>query len=143
MFDAESGSNLDLNISLVHPWSSDVFPSSAEATVVAANRRETRKMSKYKQHKLPGGSVVKVVPLLMKHFGSWGEARKFLQKLAAFSSDEAGRPNAVEFLDFWRKRFSVQLQKCNVQDISKKLSMLCGGSERPDSLSTQFIRHYS
>ena len=140
MFDAESGSNLDLDISLAHPWSSDVFPSSAEATGVAANRRETRKVSKYEQHKLPEGSVVKVVPLVMEHFGSWGEeARKFLQKLAAFSSDEAERPNAVEFLDFWRKRFSVQLQKCNVQVISKKLSMLCGRSERPDSLSTHFF----
>ena len=99
-------------------------------------------MAKYKQHELPGGSVVKVVPLAMEHFGSWGgEARKFLQKLAAFSSDEAGRPNVVEFLDFWRKRFSVQLQKCNVQVISKKLSMLCSGSERLDSLSTQFFPH--
>ena len=97
-------------------------------------------MARYKQHKLPGGSGVKVVSLVMEHFGSWGEeARKFLQKLAAFSSDEAGRPNAAEFLDFWRKMFSVQLQKCNVQVISKKLSMLCGGSERPDSLSIQFF----
>ena len=54
MFDAELGANLDLDISLAHPWSSDVFPSSAEATGVAANRRETRKMAKYEQHKLPG-----------------------------------------------------------------------------------------
>ena len=78
----------------------------------------------------------------MEHFASWGEeARNFLQKQAAFSSDEAGRPNAAEFLDFWRKRFSGQLQKCNVQVISKKLSMLCGGSERPDSHSAQFFSH--
>ena len=139
MFDAESRYNIDLDISLAHPWSADVFSSSAEATGVADNRRETRKMSKYEQHKLPGGSAVKVLPVVMEHFGSWGEARNFLLKLAAVSSDEAGRPNAAEFLDFWRKRFSVQLQKCNVQVISKKLSMLCVGSERPDSLSTQFF----
>ena len=37
MFDAESGSNIDLDISLAHAWSSDVFPSSAEATGFAAN----------------------------------------------------------------------------------------------------------
>ena len=42
-------------------------------------------MAKYEQHKLPGGSAVKVVPLVMEHFGSWvEEARNFLQKLAAF-----------------------------------------------------------
>ena len=78
----------------------------------------------------------------MEHFRLWGEeARKFLQKLAVFSSDEAGRPNVAEFLDFWRKRFFVQLQKCNVKVIAKELSMLCGGSERPDSLSTQYFLH--
>ena len=70
MFDAESDANIDLDISLAHPWSSDVFPSSAETTGVAANQRETRKMANYEQHKLPGGSVVKVVPLVMEHFGS-------------------------------------------------------------------------
>ena len=37
---------------------------------VAANQRETRKMSTYEQHKLSGGSVVKVVPRVMEHFGS-------------------------------------------------------------------------
>ena len=42
-------------------------------------------MSKYEQHKLPGGSIVKVVPLFMEHFGSRGEeTRKFFQKLTAF-----------------------------------------------------------
>ena len=97
MVDAKLSSNLDLDILLAHPWSSDFFPSSAEATGAAANRRETRKMSKYEQHKLLGGSVVNVVPLIMEHFGSWGEeVGQFLQKLAAFSSDEAGRPNAAQ-----------------------------------------------
>ena len=67
-------------------------------------RRESRNMSKYEQLKLLRGSVVKVVPLVMEYFESWREeARKFLQKLAAVSSDEARRPNAAEFLDFWRK----------------------------------------
>ena len=85
MFDAGSGANIDLDISLTHPWSSDVFPCSAEATGVAANRRETRKMSKYEQHNLPGCSVVKVVPLAMEHFGSWGgEARIFCRNWQPF-----------------------------------------------------------
>ncbi len=70
MFDAEAGSNIDFDNSLAHTWSSDVFPSSVEETGVAANQRETRKMAKYEQHKLPGGSVVKVIPPVMEHFGS-------------------------------------------------------------------------
>ena len=31
------------------------------------------KMSKYEQHKLPGGSLANVILLVMEHFGSWGE----------------------------------------------------------------------
>ena len=85
MFDTKWSSNLDLDILLAHPWSLDVFPSSAEATEVAANQRETRKMSKYEQHKLPGGSVVNVVPLVMQHFRSWGEeAGKFCRNWQPF-----------------------------------------------------------
>ena len=99
MFDAESGANIDLDISLAHPWSSDVFPSSAEATGVAANRRETRKMAKYEQHKLPGVSVVKVVPLVIEHFGSWGEeARKFCRNWQPFHQM---KQEDLMLLNFW------------------------------------------
>ena len=77
-----------------------------------------------------------------EHFGTWGEQGvKFLKKLSNQSSDEAGRPNAPEFLDFWRKRFYIQLQKCNAQVILKKLSGLCGGPEKPMALSTQVFPH--
>ena len=51
-----------------------------------------------------------------EHFGRWGdEARNFLQHLGKRSLDEVGRPNIGEFMDFFRKRFSIQLQKCNVK----------------------------
>ncbi len=43
---------------------------------VAANQRETRKMYTYEQHKLSGGSVAKVMPLVMEHFGSWEKKRE-------------------------------------------------------------------
>ena len=99
-------------------------------------------MFKYEQHKLPGGSVVKAVPLVMEHFELWGgEARKFLQNLASFHQMKQEDLMLQNFLDFWRKTFSAQLQKHNVQVMSKKLSMFCGGSERPDSLSTQILLH--
>ena len=37
------GSNVDLDISLAHPWSSDIFPSSAVVSSAAAERRADRK----------------------------------------------------------------------------------------------------
>ena len=142
MFDVDVGSNIDLDISLAHPWSSEIYPSSAEKIGAAASLREARKKAKYDHLKLPGGSTSNVIPLVLEHFGTWGEQGvKFLKKLSNQSSDEAGRPNAPEFLDFWRKRFSIQLQKCNAQVISKKLSGLCGRPEKPMALSTQVFPH--
>ena len=59
-----------------HTLGAQMFSQALLRQRVAANRRETRKMAKYEQHKLPGGSVVKVVPLVMEHFGSWGERQE-------------------------------------------------------------------
>ena len=57
MFDVDVGSNIDLDISLAHPWSSEIYPSSAEKIGAAASLREARKKAKYDHLKLPGGST--------------------------------------------------------------------------------------
>ena len=62
------------------------------------------------------------------------------KKMAKKSSDEVGRLNAAKFIDFWNKRFSVQLQKCNANVISKKSSSLTGVN-RSDFYATQFFSH--
>ena len=37
-----------------------------------------------------------MIPLVMEHFGRWGEeGRKYLQKLAQKSTNEVGLPNAA------------------------------------------------
>ena len=82
-----------------------------------------------------------MIPLVMEHFGRWGEeARKYLRKLAQGSTDGVGRPNAAEFVDFWRKRFSVQLQRCNSRVILKKLSAF-DIKDTCNEYSTQYFRH--
>ena len=53
-FDSDSGNNVDLEISLTHPWSSDIFPSSAGVSGAAAERRAERKKEKYSKQQLPG-----------------------------------------------------------------------------------------
>ena len=40
------------------------------------------------------------------------------------SSDKVGQLNAAEFIDFWPKRSSVELQKCSARVISKEVSSL-------------------
>ena len=42
-FDPNKGCNVDLDIALAHPWSSDIFPRSSETDGAAAERREDRK----------------------------------------------------------------------------------------------------
>ena len=70
MFDVNLGSNIDLDISLEHPWSSETYPSSAEKIGAAASLREARKKAKYDRLKLPGGSKSNVIPLVLEHFGT-------------------------------------------------------------------------
>ena len=140
-FNLDIGNNVDLDISLAHPWSSDIFPSSAGVSGAAAEKRADRKKEKYSKQQLPGGIIDTVTPLVMEHFGAWGiDGWKLLCKLSKKSSDKVGRPNAAEFIDFWSKRFSIQLQKCNARVISTKLSSL-SEDNRCDIFATQYFSH--
>ena len=90
-FDPDKGYNVDLDIALAHPWISDIFPKSSESDGAAAERREERKKAKYAKENLPGGSTVSFIPLVIEHFGRWGEMGKnFLERLAKKSRDELG-----------------------------------------------------
>ena len=66
----------------------------------------------------------------------------FLQKISKHSLYGIGKPNALEFIDSWRKRFSVQLQKYNAKVVLKKSSALCSdGVNKLVSYGTQFFSH--
>ena len=76
-------------ISLTHPWSSDIFPSSAGVSGAAAERRAERKKEKHSKQQLPGGIIATVTPLVMEHVGPWGiDGWKLLCKLSKKSSDK-------------------------------------------------------
>ena len=131
VFDTDNGKNIDLDISLAHPWSKDVIKLAAREQGFAAKRREDRKKTKYEQELLPGGSAPNMIPLVYEHFGHWGsEAESFLCHLAKKSRNAEGQQNTVEFLNYWRRRFSVSLQRCNAKVVLKKISRLsCGVNE--------------
>ena len=79
-FDPDKGYNVDLDIALAHPWSSDIFPRSSESDGAAAERREERKKAKYAKENLPGVSTVSFILLVIEHFGRWGEMGKTFWK---------------------------------------------------------------
>ena len=123
VFDTGVGSNVELDISLAHPWSSDIFPTSASKDGAAASKREDRKVARYERERYPGGLSVRVVPLVVEHFGRWGKkAEAYLDDLSKRSRDGFGRLNRAEFKDYWRKRLSIQLQRCNASVLLRKVS---------------------
>ena len=77
------------------------------------------------EEQLPGGYEANCMPLVFEHFGRWGsEAEDFLQCLAKQSISISGSQNISNFKNFWRKRLSTILQRCNAQVMLKKLSRL-------------------
>ena len=71
------------------------------------------------------GTPSTCVPLVFEHFGRWGEqAHQFLDQLSLQSVDEDGRENSKEFKTFWRRCFSVALQRCNASVLRRKLSRI-------------------
>ena len=93
-FNCGSGSSVELDVAMAHPWSSDIFPTSAITDGAAARRREKRKEDKYQHERLPAGDFLSFVPLVFEHFGRWGEkAEGFLKELSKESTDEDGHRN--------------------------------------------------
>ena len=113
VFDQQSGTTLDLDIAVVHPWCSDVLGKAEKEDGAAAARREEIKTRKYQQEKLAViGVVASCKPLVLEIFGRWGwSAQNYLCSLSALYQDEDGRNNPVEFKAIWRKRMSIILQK--------------------------------
>ena len=78
VFDTGIGSNIELDIALAHPWSSNIFPTLVTVEGAAAAGRKDRKLARYKREKYPGGLSVRMVPLVLEHFGKMGQEGKDL-----------------------------------------------------------------
>ena len=131
-------------MALAHPRSSDVFPRSADTDGAGALTQEESKKIKYSSETKVGGTSVKMIHLVMEHFSRWdSDGLKYLQHLSKSSVDELGKPNPSEFLDHWRKIFSVQLQKCNSNTIIKKVSSLSNEDESLSKVDPGFCPRWS
>ena len=108
------GQNVELDVFFAHPWSQNILRSAPTMDGAAASRREDIKHSKYSKQQLPGRYTPTHIPLVFEHFGVWGEETStFLNKLSKLYRDEEGRKNPSDFKKNWRRRLSVQLQRCN------------------------------
>ena len=104
VFDFSSGSNTDLDVSLAHPWSSEVKLSSASTEGAVALQREQTKAEKYSMERLLGEEAVRLVPLVLEQNGHWGQlAEKYLHQLSLRSTDECRNSNSSKFKTYWRE----------------------------------------
>ena len=99
-------SNVDLDVSLAHPWCSDIISKAAWQDGAAALRREEKKIEKYQKETRPGGFSPNLIPLVFEHYGRWGtEGEKFLNKISHRSTDEDSKSNTADFKTYWRRLF--------------------------------------
>ena len=70
----------------------------------------------------------KCTPVVLEHFGTWGvTADRLLNTLSLKFKDQEGKNNSADFKTYWRRRFSITLQKLNALVIMKKLNIVQGG----------------
>ena len=93
------------------------------------------KNAKYDNEILPGGSAPKCIPVVFEHFGTWGvSAERLLNTLSLKSKDKEGKNNSADFKTYWRRRFSVTLQKLNARVMRRKLNIVQSGFILDDEL---------
>ena len=86
----------------------------------AAAKREAVKSQKYAGEVDMWGRSSNCIALVFEHFGRWGhDALQFLNRLSILSTDEDGRKNSREFKTYWRRCFSIALQRSNANVISR------------------------
>ena len=114
-----------MDISLAHPWSMEVVKNCAKLSGFAAKKREEMKNAKYDNEILPGGSAPKCIPVVFEYIGIWGvSTERLLNTLSLKSKDKEGKNNSADFKSYWRRWFSVTLQKLNASVIMKKLNLV-------------------
>ena len=99
---------VDLDISVAHPWSPDIISKAAKGDGAAALKRERKK---HEKELWSGGTHPNFIPLVLEHFGHWsGEAEEYFNKLALESREVDGKKNVADFKNLWKQ---MTLQKCN------------------------------
>ena len=118
-FDSYSGCNIELDISVAHPWNKDILSQAADEDGIGAPKRKVSKNKKYSSELDVWGNSSNCIPLVFEHFGRWGwKADQFLHEL---SDQSRGKKNSSEFMTYWRRCFSVTLQHYNARVSRRKL----------------------
>ena len=123
IIDPVTRTDVELDVSLAHPWCADILSRAAREDGAAAVRREERKVEKYQSKVLPGGLCLNFVPLVMEHFSRSGrQEQSFLSQLSQLSKNIDLCNSDHNFKCYWRRRFAVALQRCNAKVLIQKMN---------------------
>ena len=71
-FDSYSGCDIELDISIAHPWNRDILSEATDEDGVAAAKRQVSKNKKYNSELDVWGNPSNCILLVCEHFGHWG-----------------------------------------------------------------------
>ena len=131
--------NVKLDISLAHPWSSELILHAATTDGSAASKRKEKKIEKYSKERNTGGGFSCLISLVFEQCGCWGNnGEKVLHQISLRSRDEDGKLNSIEFITYWRRILSITLQCCNSSVLAKKIDrIVCSNDSMDDSYKHQ------
>ena len=89
--------NVELDVSLAHPWSSEVISHAATTDGSAASKRKEKKIEKYSKERHTGRDSPCLIPLVFKHFERWGNSGEKIHQISVRSCDEDRKLNSIEF----------------------------------------------
>ena len=71
-FDSYSGCDIELDISVAHPWNKDILSQAADEDGIPAAKREVFKKKKYSSELDVWGNSSNCILLVFGYFGHWG-----------------------------------------------------------------------
>ena len=119
--DLETSNDIELDVSMAHPWALDVVNKAAVEDGAAALCRKELKKSIYRAKSLPGGATLNFVPLVLWPFRFRG--KQLLSQLSLIDKLTNLSDNSPDnFKSYWGTRFSAALQQCNAKALIQKIS---------------------
>ena len=104
VYDTVVGANGELDVSLAHPFSKDIFTRASREERFAAKREDKEDTEILQSRAPPGLCSPASIPMVFEHFGCWSvTAETYPNQLARRVREEEGRTNEAQFRGHWRK----------------------------------------
>ena len=122
VYNFDQGKKILLDVSITHPLGVNVQSQAANVSGFAATQKDQKKVDKYRA--VAGSLGYLFDPLVMEVYGRWSPiARDFFRKAAVRPSIDFVNDRAA-FVNYWRKRLSVGLQRGNATIILNKIKAI-------------------